>query len=262
MATSLGSSRESKSRPPMAGADAPPSSSNHRSAAGQSLNLSHLLFLVCVLRFVFPTARAAELALKVSAKEAPEEVEESIRKLLEPRTVQLAEGDKPTFEFWFRTEVPLQKKPESLAKSLDAVKQTTLLGVVSVPNTQRDYRDDELTAGVYTMRFALQPQDGNHLGTAEFPYFAVLVPAKTDRKLDDLGTYKQLVKASSRETSTDHPVILSLRPAPSEAGSFPRLDEPAPEHKSVLVKLPARMAEGDQKSALIFEVVYQGKGKK
>jgi len=202
----------------------------------------------------------ADLTLKVVDKEPPKELDPSMSARLQKKAVQLLDGDKPVYEFWFTTEVPLQTRPASMAKALDSVKQATLLGAVAVPKAQRDYRDDELSAGVYAMRFALQPQDGNHLGTAEFNYFAVLVPAKLDTKPDGITDYKPLVKASSKETTTDHPVILSLRPASSAEGDFPKLNEPAPEHKSVRVKLPAKV--GAESTSLVFEVVYEGKGHK
>jgi len=203
---------------------------------------------------------AADLALKVADKEPPKELDASIRAKLQSKAIQLLDGDKPVYEFWFDAEVPLQSKPSSTAKALETVKQATLLGAVSVAGDQRDYRDDELRAAVYTMRFALQPQDGNHLGTAEFSFFAVLTPAKIDNKPDGIGDYKALVKASSKETSTDHPVILSLRPASSDDGDPPKLNSPAPDHKSVRVKVPAKA--GEDKTAITFEVVYEGKGHK
>src|SRR6266568_26958 len=99
---------------------------------------------------------AAELTLRVLDKEPPKDLDASISVALQKKAVQLLEGDKPVYEFWFTAELSLQTKPASLAKALDAIKQATLLGAVAVPKTQRDYRDDELAAGVYTMRFALQ----------------------------------------------------------------------------------------------------------
>jgi hypothetical protein len=54
--------------------------------------------------------------------------------------------------------------------------------------------------------------------------------------------------------------VLSLRPANSDAGEFPKLEEPAPEHKSVRVKLPVSAA--GQKTAIVFDIVYEGKGHK
>ena len=182
--------------------------------------------------------------LKVTDKPVPKEVGPSIQKLIAPKSVQVG-----PFELWLVAELP--------GKSLESLKQATLLGVVSVPKSARDYRDDEIAAGVYTMRFILQPQDGNHLGTSELPQFAALTPAKLDTKPDGITDYKSLVKASSKETSTDHPMILSLRPVSSASGEFPRLEEPAPEHKSVRVKV-----SGAEKTAIVFDIVYEGKGHK
>lgn len=185
---------------------------------------------------------AADLKLKTADASLPTELDPSIQKLLQPRVVQLMEGDQAVFQFWLVKELPA-------AKALDALKPATLLGAVTVSKPQRDYRDDDLPAGVYTMRFALQPQDGNHLGSADFVTFAVLTPAKIDTKPEGITDYKSLVKASSKETSTDHPVILSLRPTKGEAVE---LVEPAPEHKSVRVKI----------GSVAFEIVYEGKGHK
>jgi hypothetical protein len=206
---------------------------------------------------VAATAHASDWSLKVTDKDPPQELSGSIRALLQSRAVQLFESDKPAYEFWLVKELPLQSKPASTLKALDAVKQTTLLGAVNVPADRRDYRDDELRAGVYTMRLGLQPQDGNHLGTAEFLYFSVLISPEHDTKPEGITDYKPLVKASSRETSTDHPVILSLRPASSGEGELPTLVEPAPDHKSVRVKVPAKA--GDDKTSLVFEIVCEGK---
>jgi hypothetical protein len=221
-----------------------------------------MLWLAIAASFVGVSAWAADLTLTVADKEPPKELAPSIRASLQTKAVQLLSGDKPALEFWFAAEVPLTAKPSSAAKALEAVKPATLLGAVVVPKARRDYRDDELAAGAFTMRFALQPQDGNHLGTADYTYFAVLVPAKLDTKPDGITDYKTLVKTSSKETSTEHPVILSLRPARSEEGEFPAQNDPAPEHKSVRVKLPAKLASSGEKTSLVFEVVYEGKANK
>jgi hypothetical protein len=203
---------------------------------------------------------AADLTLKKTKKEPPTELDSSIRKALQSEAIQLVDGGKAVLEFWFSSELPLQSKPEEISNGLQSVKQTTLLGAVAVLENRRDYRDNDLNTGVYTIRLGLQPQDGNHLGTAEYPFFAVLVLAKNDLKLEGLADYKALVKASSKETATDHPVILSLRPSTSADGELPKLEEPAPEHKSIRVKLPAK-APGSEKATVVFELVYEGKGK-
>jgi len=204
-------------------------------------------------------ASAADLTLKVTDKAPPGEINESIRSLLQPKAVQLVEGDKPVIELWLARELNLQSKPSSPATALDALKQTTLLGAVSFASARKDYREDEIAKGVYTVRFAQQQQDGNHLGTAEFTSFAVLVPAKLDAGPDAIKDYKQLVNTSSKETSTDHPMVISLRPVASVEGEFPKLATPAPEHKSVRVKIPGK---GADTAPVVFDIIYEGKGHK
>jgi len=221
------------------------------------LNTNRLLPLAALLL----AAKTFALDLKVIDKPPPEELAPPIRAKLQSKAVQLLDAGKPAYEFWLAAEIPLTNKPAGLPKALDAVKTATLLGAVNVPKALRDYRDDELRAGVHTLRLALQPQDGNHLGSAEFLWFAVLVPARLDTAPDAITDYKALVKASSKQTSTDHPVILSLRPA-SEDGAAPKLFEPVAEHKSVRVSIPARVAGKDEKTSLAFEIVCEGKGHK
>src|SRR5258708_15162940 len=173
---------------------------------------------------------AADLSVKVADKPPPNQISESIRKTLQPKAVQVLDGETPLFEFWFSAEVPLKSKPTSTEKSLDALRETTLLGAVSVGNGQRDYKDNEIAAGVYTLRFGLQPQDGDHLGTAEYAYFAVLIPARSDPALDGLTTFKAMAKASGKETASGHPMVLSLRPASADAAGLPQLNQPAAPH--------------------------------
>ncbi|PYJ82820.1 MAG: hypothetical protein DME22_17345 [Verrucomicrobia bacterium] len=203
-------------------------------------------------------SRAGDFSVKVADKEPPNQIGESIRKALQPKSVQLLNGDKPVFEFWFGSEVSLKSKPGSADKALGSIHETTLLGAVSVGNGQRDYKDNEIAAGVYTMRFGLQPQDGDHLGSAEYPYFAVLIPAKNDTQLDGIASFKAMTKASGKDTASGHPVVLSLRPISSDTGDFPKLNEPVAEHNSVRVKVPAKA--GEEKTGIAFELVYKGHG--
>jgi len=88
----------------------------------------------------------------------------------------------------------------------------------------------------------------------------VLVPSKLYAVPDALSTYKAVVKASAKGMTTEHPHVMSLRPASSEAGDQPQIKEPAPGHKSILLKLPAKA--GDEKTNLTFELVCEGHVKK
>jgi len=201
----------------------------------------------------------AELTATLAAKEPPAALGASVRALLAPQAVRVLAGDSAVFEFWFCSEVPVGAKPASPAQALASFKPVGLIGVVSVTGKQhRTYRDTELPEGVYTMRFALQPEDGDHLGTADFPFFVVLIPAKVDTKPDAFTAYPAMVKASGRDTPGGHPLILSLRPAAE--GESPKLLEPTAGHKSVRVKATVKPADSAPMPAL-FEIVIKGKGK-
>jgi hypothetical protein len=200
--------------------------------------------------------------LRVESSLVPAEISPEIRALLQTKSVRINEGEKPLMEFWLRNEVPVSAVPPAISKALDALQQPVLLGAARLPANSRDYRDDEIPAGVYTVRFGLQPADGNHLGSSDFTYFAVLIPAKLDAKPDGIADYKALMKASSQDTSTGHPRILSLRPVSTAvaADKLPSLEEPAAEHKSVRVRLPAKA--GQTAAEVIFDLVYAGKAPK
>ena len=202
---------------------------------------------------------AADFALKMVEKAAPKEIGESMRGVLQSKAVQLSQGDKPALEIWFRQEVPLKSKPASAAESLGAIAETTFMGAVSVVESSlRDYKDNEIPKGTYTARFGLQPKDGDHLGTAEFDYFLVLIAAADDKELNGLDKFKPMVKASGKSTASGHPLVVSLRPA-SATATAPALADPAAEHKSIRMKIPAKPACGEA-TEVVFEVVCQGHG--
>jgi len=212
------------------------------------------LVLVC---FAF-AARSAEFSIKAADKPVPNTVGESIRGVLQKNAIQLTAGDKPTLEAWLRQEVPLKSKPSGDA--LLSIPETTVIGVLSIQDKGfQDYKGNDIPPGIYTARFGLQPQDGDHLGTADFNSFLVLIPADADKDLNGIDKFKPMVKASGKATSSGHPVVISLRPASGGADS-PALTEPAPEHKAIRIKLPGKVSGGSDKADVAFDLVFQGKG--
>jgi len=201
-------------------------------------------------------AYAAELTLKVVDKAPPAELAAPVKDALQSKAVQLLDGDKPVVEFWFASAVTLKAKPEAGLKALEALPEVALLGAVQYHATQHDYRDDEITPGVYTMRYGLQPKDGNHLGTSEFNYYAILLPAAIDKTLEGFKGHEDMVKSSSTDRSADHPAILSLRPATSEPPLT--IHAPVEDHKAFGVELPCKVDGADVKLGL--DLVFKGMG--
>ena len=203
---------------------------------------------------------AADFALKTGDKPPPKEIGDSIRAVLQPKAIQLLFGDKPALEIWFRQEIPLKSKPASAKDALGAVPETALIGAVAVEEKGfQDYKANDIPTGTYTARFGLQPQDGDHLGTADYNTFLVLIPADSDKELNGIDKFKPMVKASGKATSSGHPVVLSLRP-PSGNATAPSLTESAADHKAIRSRLPGKVSSGADKADLVFDLVYQAKG--
>ena len=201
-----------------------------------------------------------DFSVRVTDKPVPESISPSIARTLQGKATQLFRMgyDTPVIEIWPVKEVALKAKPASPSQGLRMVPETGLLGAVRIVGDRRDYRDDEMYGGTYTMRLGLQPQDGNHLGTSDFPYFGVLIPAKLDRELDGISTYKQLVKASSKETATDHPVLFSLRPVDAEGEELPTITKPATDHRAIRIRIPGRAEGVTGQLSLVFDLVIEG----
>jgi hypothetical protein len=65
-------------------------------------------------------------------------------------------------------------------------------------------------AGAYTIRYALHPTDGNHMGISPIRDFLVMVPVAGDPNPDATFKFEDLIKMSGKVTGTVHPAVLSL----------------------------------------------------
>jgi hypothetical protein len=205
---------------------------------------------------------AAEAAkLTVVDAEPPTEISEPIRAVLDQKSLQLSDGEKPFLEFWFRKELPLAKQPEHGSLNLETIKEGTVLGAVKVNEKRYDFRDEEIPPGIYVLRYGIQPEDGNHLGVAPTRTFALLIPAETDKKVDAVP-HDELVKVAATINAAKHPSNFNLQPYENAEGELPRLDERSDgEHKVILLKRPARLADAGEATTLTFALVYEGIGK-
>jgi hypothetical protein len=219
-------------------------------------------------RLAFATAALALLTLRAPAAEGgkyeakpvkgepPNELNDSIRGLLSDDAVQVTDGSAEVCTFWFRKEVPAKATPEQVKNGLTyrEVPQTTVVAAVQFPKTWSDFRKQEIPAGVYTLRLALQPQDGDHMGTAPYNEFVLLSPAAMDTKAGPMEV-KALHRLSGNSTGGTHPAVMLLYPNNKPA------DQPKVEDKGngiwVLgVKRP--VAAGDAKASLGFALTVAG----
>jgi len=92
-----------------------------------------------------------------------------------------------------------------------SVEEGALVGAVRLNAAHNEIRGRSIKAGVYTLRYALQPSDGNHLGASPHPEFLLLSPAAADTSAGPLG-HDGAVNVSKRTIGLSHPAIWSLDP--------------------------------------------------
>jgi hypothetical protein len=156
----------------------------------------------------------AKYTIKVVKAEPPNELKDSIRKVLGDQSVQLLDPKGTAIcQLWFRKEVPAEATADQIKTGLTyrELKETTLLGAVQYLKPGEDYRKQKIKPGVYTIRLGFQPQDGDHMGVSTSQDFCLLVSASTDAKPDPMNA-KALQEMSSKTMGTTHPGVLMLFP--------------------------------------------------
>ena len=94
----------------------------------------------------------------------------------------------------------------------------TLVGAVRVSGEFKEIRGKAVKPGVYTLRYGLQPQNGDHLGISAFRDFLLLSPAALDKDPKVLG-FDGAVALSKEVIGTAHPASLSLDPPEDAPGA-------------------------------------------
>jgi len=123
-------------------------------------------------------------------------------------------------EIWLRRSLPVGRVTAAKGAAYPEMSESALLGVISFPNGGKDFRGQAIKPGLYTMRYELLPEDGNHMGVAPTRDFVLLVTASADRDPDAQYDFAQLVKLSAQAAGTNHPAAFVLL-AP-ESGAVPR----------------------------------------
>jgi hypothetical protein len=121
------------------------------------------------------------------------------------------------------------------AASWDALEEGTVIGALRVAGAYRDIRGKVVKAGVYTLRYGLQPQNGDHLGAAPNREFLLLSPAAVDADPKPLG-FDGTVALAKQTTGTSHPASLSIDP-PSSTDAPLTTYTTEPELKGVVFKV-------------------------
>lgn len=154
-------------------------------------------------------------AWSVKAGDAPpKDVPESLRTTLDAKGLAVHHGDAAILELWLRAEIPSSADADQIKNGITyrEIPETTFLGIVRFPKAFTDYRKQEIKAGTYSLRMAVQPETGDHKETAPHADFALLVPIAKETSPDTIDA-KDLYTLSRGATGGDHPGVMLLFPA-------------------------------------------------
>ena len=197
--------------------------------------------LICfALSTVYVSADVGNYKVKTVDKAAPKELKADVQKLLDAKAIQFTDkkGDLIA-ELWFRKDIPVTIAPKDKKAVFSTVPMTSIIGAVKFAKDWREYRGRKLKAGVYSLRFAMQPQDGNHMGTALHSEFLILLAAKFEPSAKPLNPM-ELVDRSKASIKSGHPAILQLFPYTNDKAA-PNLTESAKDHVVLNLRQPVVM---------------------
>lgn len=178
------------------------------------------LFLTLCLAAAGPAAAQGYKAEALN-EPPPSELAASVRTALSATGIRVSGPGGALCDIWLGKAVPGKANaPQSLGVVFPQFAQGTLMGAIRFPNSVKDYRKQLIKAGVYTLRYALLPENGNHMGVAPQRDFALASPAAADQD-PSLLSIDQTLALSRKATGSNHPSVWSLAPPEDHPKSLP-----------------------------------------
>ncbi|MGB9103131.1 MAG: hypothetical protein WCC59_00105 [Terriglobales bacterium] len=193
-----------------------------RTWKSSTLLLPPLLLLLLLVLSSLPAAAQAKLEKLPALKDTS--VPAAIRAALDASGSRLVRPDGSVLcEIWLRKSLPVGRVAAAKGAAYPEMSESALLGVISFPNGGKDFRGQAIKPGLYTMRYELLPEDGNHMGVSPTRDFVLLLAASADNDPDAQYDFAQLVKLSAQAAGTNHPapfVLLAPENNPTPSASL------------------------------------------
>ncbi len=192
----------------------------------------------------------------------PEDVPETFRELLEPAGLRLEDaGGKVLYDLWLCKEIPLaaEKRKGELGTRFGNLPIGTLVGALRSYGQEYDYKEIPIAEGCYALRYGVQPEDGDHLGTSPTRDFLVLTSFRHDKKPDAVEDMERLNNLAKLASSTEHPLTLYLIEPQGEERKEARLYPEGERDEWIVEVAPAaRVAGAEEATTLRLGIVMIG----
>ncbi len=179
--------------------------------------VSALLLGLCL----FAVPAAADFKLEKGAA-APDGIPAALKELVQAQGVRvLNDAGAPYAEIWLHKALAGESKAPGADVIYAGIPEGRFLGVWRFVAAGSDFRGQQIKPGFYSMRYALIPNDGNHLGASQYRDFVLLVPAAADQNPAGTLKFEEIVLLSRKASGTGHPAVFPL--VTPESASEPAL---------------------------------------
>lgn len=138
-----------------------------------------------------------------------EAVPQGTQAVIAAQAVTVKSGGTDVAHFWMRTAAFAGDPVDGFGVRYDTIPEGAFLGVVSFPEKGSDFREQSIPSGIYTLRFGLHPENGDHMGVAPSRDFAVLSPVDKDLEIEKNYDFEALMDLTA-EVGNPHPTVARL----------------------------------------------------
>lgn len=134
---------------------------------------------------------------------------DALKKALDVKGWQVRLADGAYCDVWLRASITIGKTDQPGAV-YNSFSESALIGVITFAKATTDFRGQSIKPGSYSVRYALHPADGNHMGISPIRDFLIMLPVAMDPNPDAVFKFEEMSKMSTKVTGTNHPGVLSL----------------------------------------------------
>ena len=220
-----------------------------------------LRFLAVLVLGMASTAAAQDsYKLEKLAEGPPEGLAPAVKETLEAGGYRVVDPQgAPLVDLWLRKAAPASGAPAGAKGAVlyPVLADGELIGAARFAAESGDYRDQPIAPGVYTLRYGLQPVNGDHLGVSVNRDYALLLPAAKDADPADLPR-KKLEEHSAEAVGSSHPGILILLAAPEKAPEGGMVNDQTLNTWGAVLTLPLQVSGEPKPVPLPLQLVVVG----
>ena len=175
-------------------------------------NRSRILLLLTLLAGLLGPSGAVTTSGEVaSTDEVPEGLPAWVAESLSASGISVTNSLGSQLVFWLRAELPRGEARGDFGVDFPNFPPGAFLGLLEVKTEWSDYKAQKIAPGKYTLRYGVQPADGDHTGQTYFRDFIMILPLDGDSfPIDGQDDPEPLVQSALAVTGSEHPAVFAL----------------------------------------------------